>query len=308
MNTPDRRDGRQHRGRRSPKFVLAVFHEPENDISPGALPQLPGQELQRQLRGARPSTSPCGTTCTPGSNAEGITNVVWVMNYMGWEGWNCIVNALWPGNAYVELGDLGPVSAQRHVDLPRQRVLTSSPPQQRHPRLPLQALGAQRVRLRGRTRALAYQMYADAKRARQQHLPQLKLYRVWDRRTSSSTDDRSATPAPREGPRRAGSLQPVRERPADDGGRPPSPDSTAPSVPPRLSASSPGPCTAGLITSTDEVGVAGYTVNRGGAPIDSTAQTTFTGATAPVGQRVSLHRHGVRPRPATGVPPRPRSA
>ena len=39
--------------------------------------------------------------------------------------------------------------------------------------------------------------------------------------------------------------------------------------------------------STDNVGVAGYTVNRGSAAIGSTALTTYTDTTAPIGQRVS---------------------
>ena len=35
-------------------------------------------------------------------DALGVTNVVWVMNYMGWKDWNCVVKDLWPGNDYVD--------------------------------------------------------------------------------------------------------------------------------------------------------------------------------------------------------------
>jgi hypothetical protein len=35
-------------------------------------------------------------------NAAGVTNVVWVMNYMGLSKWQCMQKDLWPGNSYVD--------------------------------------------------------------------------------------------------------------------------------------------------------------------------------------------------------------
>ena len=35
-------------------------------------------------------------------DALGVENVVWVMNYMGYPTWDCVVEDLWPGNDYVD--------------------------------------------------------------------------------------------------------------------------------------------------------------------------------------------------------------
>jgi hypothetical protein len=82
------------------KVLLSVFHEPENDVSGGAA--------------GCPSTIYKGGAGTPAeyramwANVEarfaalGVTNVVWSMNYMGFAGWNCMVNDLWPGNGLVD--------------------------------------------------------------------------------------------------------------------------------------------------------------------------------------------------------------
>jgi hypothetical protein len=35
-------------------------------------------------------------------NADGVSNVVWVMNYMGFSNWNCMINDLWPGNSLID--------------------------------------------------------------------------------------------------------------------------------------------------------------------------------------------------------------
>ncbi|MGH9224486.1 MAG: hypothetical protein ACRD2W_12070 [Acidimicrobiales bacterium] len=35
-------------------------------------------------------------------DARGVTNVVWVMNYMNYPPWDCLVHDLWPGNDAVD--------------------------------------------------------------------------------------------------------------------------------------------------------------------------------------------------------------
>jgi len=65
----------------------------------------------------------------------------------------------------------------------------------------------------------------------------------------------------------------------------PAPDTTAPSVPQNLQGTATGPNTVNLAwnAATDNVGVTGYTVYRGGAPIGTAGGTTFTDTTAPAG-------------------------
>jgi hypothetical protein len=82
------------------KIFLTIFHEPENDVSGGAT--------------GCPSTIYKGGAGTPAdyramwANVESrfaalnVTNVVWTMNYMGFSGWNCMVDDLWPGNDLVD--------------------------------------------------------------------------------------------------------------------------------------------------------------------------------------------------------------
>ena len=80
------------------KIMLVVAHEPENDVSSGT---------------GCPTKSPTGAGSPADyramwSNvrrrfaARGVTNVVWVMNYMGYKRWDCLVAALWPGNGLVD--------------------------------------------------------------------------------------------------------------------------------------------------------------------------------------------------------------
>jgi fibronectin type 3 domain-containing protein len=80
------------------KIMLTIYHEPEPLVTPG--------------------TSPCsGLKGSSGSPADyramwrnieqrfaarGVTNVVWVMNYMGFQEWDCLVPGLWPGNDLVD--------------------------------------------------------------------------------------------------------------------------------------------------------------------------------------------------------------
>jgi len=80
------------------KIMLVIAHEPENDVSSG---------------------TSCTTKSTTGSGspadyramwanvqrrfaARGVKNVVWVMNYMGYKPYDCLVPELWPGNSRVD--------------------------------------------------------------------------------------------------------------------------------------------------------------------------------------------------------------
>ena len=87
----------------STKIMLAVHHEPENDISPGGYPSAncPNTTFVGSS-GAVVDYGRMWRNVRARFNALGVNNVVWVMNYMGWKGWNCVVRDLWPGNSYVD--------------------------------------------------------------------------------------------------------------------------------------------------------------------------------------------------------------
>lgn len=82
------------------KVFLALYHEPENDVSGGAT----GCGGIRYI----------GKAGTPADyramwrnvrnrfDALGVTNVVWAMNYMSYDHWRCFVDDLYPGNDLVD--------------------------------------------------------------------------------------------------------------------------------------------------------------------------------------------------------------
>ena len=80
------------------KIFLSLHHEPENDVSKG--------NCARPAPGAA-AGSPADYVAMwhhvrERFDAAGVSNVVWAMNYMGYQPWDCLVPALWPGNDHVD--------------------------------------------------------------------------------------------------------------------------------------------------------------------------------------------------------------
>jgi hypothetical protein len=81
-------------------IMMTVFHEAEISVTNGAI--------------GCPSTVYKGHSGTPAeyramwANVEsrfaalGVTNVVWSMDYVGYDRWNCMIDDLWPGNSLVD--------------------------------------------------------------------------------------------------------------------------------------------------------------------------------------------------------------
>jgi hypothetical protein len=82
----------------SKKIFLTIFHEPENDVTSGAS----GCTTYKGSAGTPDQYRAMWRNVHNRFAALGVTNVVWVMNYMGWQGWNCMVDDLWPGNDLVD--------------------------------------------------------------------------------------------------------------------------------------------------------------------------------------------------------------
>ena len=152
-------------------------------------------------------------------DALGVTNVVWVMNFMGYEGWNCVENAVWPGNDYVDwvMWDPYPRNATwaYHVGGFYNWLTTHSDAEHNYLSKPW---GLAEFGNNGTSQANVYQMYDDAKRALDNGTyPRLKAYVVWDQHTSSSSDVRVGYDHYVVGrPGRAAALQRLRQRPAAD--------------------------------------------------------------------------------------------
>ena len=80
------------------KILLTVFHEPENDVSAGNC----AGNASGAGAGSPTDYRNMWRNVHDRFAARGVDNVVWVMNYMGYSGWDCLVGELWPGNDLVD--------------------------------------------------------------------------------------------------------------------------------------------------------------------------------------------------------------
>lgn len=81
------------------KIMLTLFHEPENDVS--SEPSCPNVSYKGS-QGTPADYRAMWANVQNRFQAAGVTNVVWVMNYMGFSNWNCLIKPLWPGNSRVD--------------------------------------------------------------------------------------------------------------------------------------------------------------------------------------------------------------
>ncbi len=84
----------------STKIFLTLFHEPENDVSGGASGC--SSSIYKGSAGTPADYRAMWANVEARFNALGVTNVVWVMNYMNYPTWDCMVDDLWPGNSLVD--------------------------------------------------------------------------------------------------------------------------------------------------------------------------------------------------------------
>jgi hypothetical protein len=83
------------------KIILAIHHEPEPDVSGGA-PGCPSTFAYKGTSGTPTQYRAMWANVEKRFAADGVTNVVWAMNYMGAQGYDCMVDAMWPGNSLVD--------------------------------------------------------------------------------------------------------------------------------------------------------------------------------------------------------------
>jgi hypothetical protein len=83
------------------KIMMTLFHEPENDVT-GSAAGCPATMTYIGSGGTPAQYRAMWANVESRFAADGVSNVVWVMNYMGYSRWNCMVNDLWPGNNLVD--------------------------------------------------------------------------------------------------------------------------------------------------------------------------------------------------------------
>jgi len=281
------------------KIMLTLHHEPENDISGGGT-------------GCSASVRYGGNTGTPAEyrtmwrtvrerfDAKGVDNVVWVMNYMGYSGWDCVVDDLYPGDDLVDWIAWDPYGEQ--VDFPAlvgrfyDWLGRNSAPGYDYLGKPW-AL-AEWGSWHNATQAHAYLLTQTAMAAVESNrFPRLKAYSVFDvSGTCRIAYDRAGTyDAVELSHYRAYANSPAFRNPTEPGPDPdpdpdpePGPDTTPPSTPTGFTAT-PGTrrITLAWNAATDNVGVTGYYLVRDGARIATLGSTrrTFSDTGLTTGRR-----------------------
>ena len=174
----------------STKIMLALYHEPESGLSRGGAPSCP--TVGNGTAGTTADYVGMWHNVRERFDAAGVTNVVWVMNYLGYPTSYCAAKDFWPGNDYVDWVMWDPYTknttwTQRvgsfydfmEANNDAEHDWTSKP------------WGLAEFGYVGSSQTAAYAMYDEISRniANGVH-PRLKAYMVWDNWTSSSHDDR----------------------------------------------------------------------------------------------------------------------
>jgi hypothetical protein len=173
----------------STKIMLAVYHEPENDISPRGDPNCSSLTFSG-TKGSVTDYVNMWHNVRKRFDAKGVTNVVWVMNYMGYSGWNCVVKDMWPGNGYVDWVMFDPYANTTFADSvnPMYNYLTANTDASHAFTSKPWGLAEWGFDDRhGSTQAKVYAYYDNAKQALDNNtFPRLKAYVMWDNKVDGT--------------------------------------------------------------------------------------------------------------------------
>lgn len=81
------------------RIMLALHHEPENNVT--SAPGCPDSTFTG-ISGTPEEYRAMWRNVRDRFDVAGVSNVVWVMNYMNWEPYNCMVEELYPGDDLVD--------------------------------------------------------------------------------------------------------------------------------------------------------------------------------------------------------------
>jgi plasmid stabilization system protein ParE len=256
----------QIKGLGTTRIMLNLNHEPENDVSSGGAPSCGTKRLSGRMGSAADYVT-MWHNVRARFDARGVSNVVWVMNYMGWTNWYCMTRDLWPGNDYVDwvMWDPYPNVAtwQSHVSGFYDYLLSVNDAQHDFASKPW---GLAEYGYKGTSQTAAYQMYADV-RLNLDRFSRLRAYSVWD--NSGNLDVRVGYSS--KGvldQKEQDAYNTLVRDPVFQGTTVPA-DSQAPTVPTGLAGT--GLAGTGGVSveltwnaATDNTGVTGYTVQRDG--------------------------------------------
>ena len=278
------------------KIFLTLHHEPENDVSGGMTDctiRPPGND------GTTDEYRAMWANVRARFDALGVTNVVWAVNYMSYQPYNCMINDLYPGNNLVDwiffdnYGSGTQDSFEENVGRMYNLLTTRSDAAHDYNSKPW-GIAEWNIRKGKVTPQQTYDYYGEAAALLEQNFfPKLKAYVVYDSIGPDGNENRIMYQP-------GGVLDPLRQEHyaafAQSGPFnvtvPPEPDMTPPASPviENLTVNNAG-ARVGWLAATDDVGVAYYEVYRGGQLIGSTTETTFLDTTV---QDNSVYEYAVR--------------
>ena len=206
----------EHQGPRSTKIMLAVLPRARERHLARRRPQLPGDAFSGSS-GTVTDYVDMWHNVRSRFDALGVTNVVWVMNYMGWK--DGTASSRTSGRETVRrLGEWDPypktATWTSFVNTFYDFLIANNDATHDFVSKPW---GLAEYGYVGSSQTAAYAMYDEARRNLQNGVhPRLKAYVVWDNHTSSSHDDRVGYTRGRQRPDRAAALQRLRQRPTAD--------------------------------------------------------------------------------------------
>ncbi|CUR54065.1 exported hypothetical protein [metagenome] len=175
------------------RIMLTLFHEPENDVTSD--PGCPGTAFVGTA-GTTEDYTAMWANVRARFDALGVTNVVWVLNYMNYPTWNCVVPHLYPGNDLVDWVVFNAyqqndtdVSFKHRVDNLYDVLTAASTPQRDYLSKPW---GIVEWGIHRATQANTALYYEQARLAAENNtFPQLKYFLVFDQGSPDDADNGS---------------------------------------------------------------------------------------------------------------------
>ncbi|HCT78623.1 MAG TPA: hypothetical protein DGG94_20105 [Micromonosporaceae bacterium] len=161
------------------KIFLTLHHEPENDVTTSS-----GCKTKPGTSGTPSEYRDMWKHVRERFDAKGVANVVWVMDYMNYYKWDCLVPKLYPGDKYVDwimFNAYGSGGKANFVDnVTRfQKLLTSLDSPDR--KLTSKPWGIVEWGVHDATQAQARSYYQQAAKALSENkLPNLHAYMIFD--------------------------------------------------------------------------------------------------------------------------------
>ncbi len=172
------------------KIFLSIHHEPQNDVSGGAAGC--SSSIYKGSAGTPAQYVSMWHNVRARFNAKGVTNVVWVWNIQGESKWTCMLDAMYPGDKYVDWIGWDTYGFSASTEWPQHSSIVynflssnsnSTHDYKSHP------WGIFEDNNSGDP-AIAHQEYANMKTTLDNNsMPLLKLYSIWDN-NANGTDYR----------------------------------------------------------------------------------------------------------------------